>query len=411
MDKQAPRRLFTGGPIATLDASSSPEPYGLLSRGAVLVEAERIAWVGPVEEAPATTDVEHIDLAGRLMTPGLIDCHTHMVFGGDRAREFEMRLEGASYEAIAQSGGGIVSTVHATRVADEEELFEASAQRLDRLLEEGVTTVEIKSGYGLDTATETKMLRVARRLGAQREVDVVTSFLGAHALPPEYRGDREAYLRLLVDEMMPAVAEADLADAVDGFCEGIAFSVPEMERVFDAAADHGLPIKLHAEQLSDLGGAAMAARRGALSCDHLEYLSSDGVSAMASAGTVAVLLPGAFYYLRERHKPPVADLQAAGVPIAVATDLNPGSSPVGSLLVAMNMACVLFGLTPEQALRGVTEHAARALGFTDRGRIAAGLRADLAIWNVSRPGELVYPLGVNPCVAAYLGGSLRRVSA
>lgn len=404
MDKQAADRLFTGGPVATLDEAVSAAPYGLIERGAVRVEGGQITWVGSEGDAPAVPASERVDLRGRLLTPGLIDCHTHLVYGGNRAREFEMRLQGESYEAIARAGGGIVSTVRATREADEATLFDAAAKRLDRLLNEGVTTVEIKSGYGLDTATEAKMLRVARGLGESRPVEVVTTFLGAHALPPEFRDERAGYLRLVVEEMLPQVAAAGLADAVDGFCEGIAFTVEEMETVFDAAEALGLPIKLHAEQLSDLGGAAMAARRGALSCDHLEYLGPDGIAAMAGAGSVAVLLPGAFYYLHETREPPVADLLAAGVPIAVATDLNPGSSPVGSLLTAMNMACVLFGLTPEQALCGVTIQAARALDLTDRGRIAPGQRADLAVWDVDRPGELAYPLGVNPCTAVFHGG-------
>lgn len=402
--------LFTGGPIATLDEAREA-PYGLVEDGALLTDGERIAWVGPVSELAEQAELleeaeaaERIELGGRLLTPGLIDCHTHLVHGGDRAREFEMRQRGESYEAIARAGGGIVSTVGATRAASEEELLASGRKRLDRLRAEGVTTVEIKSGYGLDTATEAKMLRVARRLGEDPSVDVHTTFLGAHALPREYRDDREGYLRLVIEEMLPAVAEENLADAVDGFCEGIAFSVAEMEKVFEASAAHGLPIKLHAEQLSDLGGAAMAARRGALSVDHLEYLSEGDVGVLAEHGTVAVLLPGAFYYLHETQKPPVEALVSAGVPMAVATDLNPGSSPVGSLLVAMNLACVLFGLDTEQALAGVTRHAARALGLDDRGRLRPGLLADLAAWDVGRPAELAYPLGVNPCVGAWKRG-------
>ena len=401
--------LIGGGPIATMRSISGRADYGLIEDGAVLVRDGAIDWIGPEDEAPVGQDVGNLDLGyfdldGRLLTPGLIDCHTHLVYGGDRSLEFEMRLEGRSYEDIARAGGGIVSSVTATREAEEATLFEDAGERLGQLIDEGVTTVEIKSGYGLDTATELKVLRVARQLGEAYDVDVVTTFLGAHALPAEYRDDREAYLRLVIDEMLPAVAEAGVADAVDGFCEGIAFSVEEMERVFDAAAAHDLPIKLHAEQLSNLGGAAMAARRGALSCDHLEYLGDDGVAAMADAGTVAVLLPGAFYYLRETQKPPVEALVEAGVPIAVATDMNPGSSPVGSLLASMNMACVLFGLTPCQALAGTTVHAARALGLDDRGVIDVGRRADLAVWGVRHPRELAYGLGSNPCLETFRAG-------
>ena len=390
--------------VATLAAGG---PYGLVERGAILIEGERIAWVGPESELPEH-DAETIDLKGRLVTPGLIDCHTHLVFGGDRAAEFEMRLEGATYEEIARSGGGILSTVAATRAASEEELTSAARPRLEALLAEGVTTVEIKSGYGLETATECRMLRVARRLGEELPVDVRTTFLGAHALPPEDRDDRSGYVGRVVDEMLPAVVGDQLADAVDGFCESIAFSVGEMSRVFAAARDHGLPVKLHAEQLSNQGGAKLAARFRALSADHLEYLDAAGVDAMAASGTAAVLLPGAFYYLGEARRPPVAELKAANVPIAVATDLNPGSSPLFSLLAAMNMACVLFGLTPEDALRGVTVNAARALALEDRGVIARGMRADLAVWNVTRPGALAYPLGLNPCAAVVQGGRFSR---
>jgi imidazolonepropionase len=362
--------------------------------------------VGPAEEAPAAQDQR--DCGGRLVTPGLIDCHTHIVYGGSRAHEFEQRLTGVSYAEIARAGGGIAATMRATRSQTEAELTAAALHRLDALLAEGVTTIEVKSGYGLDRDTELKMLRVARGLSAVRPVDVVTSYLGAHALPPEFKDDRAAYLDLVCNEVMPAVAKARLADAVDAFCEGIAFSAAETRRVFEAAKALGLPVKLHAEQLSNLGGSALAAEFGALSVDHIEYLDHAGVDAIAASGTVAVLLPGAYYYLRETQAPPVAALRKAGVPIAVATDLNPGTSPVHSLLTAMNMACVLFGLTPEEALRGVTVNAAKALGLDDRGMIAPGLKADLVLWDVARPGDLAYPLGFNPLSAVIHQGEVVR---
>jgi len=395
--------LYTNCRLATFEGEA---PYGLLDAGALLVDGEKIAWVGPRSDAPRAA--ETVDCGGRLVTPGLIDCHTHLVYAGSRANEFEMRLNGASYADIARAGGGILSTVKATRAASEDALIEASLPRLDGLLAEGVTTVEIKSGYGLDVETELRMLRVARRLGVVRSVDVKATFLGAHALPPEFRDDRAAYLRLVCEEALPAAGRENLADAVDAFCEGIAFSLEEVEVVFDAAAAHGLPIKLHAEQLSDLGGAAMAARRGALSVDHIEYLDEADVETIARSGTVATLLPGAFYYLRERRAPPIEALRKAGVPIAVATDLNPGSSPVHSLLCALNMACVLFGLTPEEALKGATANAARALGLADRGRLAPGLRADFVLWDAEAPVDLVYPLGRNPCRAVYRKGERGR---
>jgi imidazolonepropionase len=387
-------------------ASMSPgQPYGLIEDGAVNIENGRIAWIGARRDAPRG---EAIDCGGRLLTPGLIDCHTHLVHGGNRANEFEMRLNGVSYTEIAKAGGGIAATVAATRAASEEDLLTSARPRLDALLAEGVTTIEIKSGYGLDVETELKMLRAARRLGETAPVSVVTSFLGAHALPSEFRDRRAEYVDLVCERMLPLVV--GLADAVDGFCESIAFSVEEIARVFTAARALDLPVKLHAEQLSNLGGAKLAAQYGALSVDHIEYLDDDGVAAIAKSGTVAVLLPGAFYYLREKQAPPVAALRAATVPIAVATDLNPGSSPVHSILAAMNMACVLFGLTPEEALRGVTVNAARALGLSDRGSIVPGQRADLVLWNVERPAELAYPLGFNPCAAVIRGGELVRGS-
>jgi imidazolonepropionase len=391
--------LITNARIATM---ASDAPYGLIEGDAVLIDEGVIAWTGPSSAAPRTSTVR--DAQGRLLTPGLIDCHTHLVFGGNRADEFEQRLKGVPYAEIARAGGGILSTVRATRAASDEELMTSALSRLDRLLSEGVTTIEIKSGYGLDHATELRMLRVARSLAAARPVDVVTSFLGAHALPPEYADDRKAYVTLLCREILPAVAQAGLADAVDAFCETIAFNLEETEAVFRTASALHLPVKLHAEQLSNMGGAKLAARYDALSCDHVEYLDEEGVAAMAQAGTCAVLLPGAFYYLREKQAPPVALLRRYGVPIAIATDLNPGSSPVHSLLATMNMACVLFGLTPEEALRGVTANAARALGLDDRGTIAVGRKADLVLWDVTAPGHLAYPLGVNPLSCAFKNG-------
>lgn len=394
--------LFSNLQLTTM---TGDRPYGLIEDGAVLVEGGRIAWAGLRKDAP---EARTIDCGGRLLTPGLIDCHTHLVYGGNRANEFEMRLNGAAYADIAKAGGGILSTVRATREATEEQLAQSASPRLENLLAEGVTTVEIKSGYGLDVETELKMLKVARKLGAHHPVDVVTSFLGAHTFPAEYRDDRAAYVDLVCAKALPAVAQAKLADAVDGFCEGIAFSVAETEKVFAAARKLGLPVKLHAEQLSNLGGAKLAARYNALSVDHIEYLDEDGVAAIAQSGTVAVLLPGAFYYLKEKQHPPVAALRTHKVPIAIATDLNPGSSPVHSLLAIMNMACVLFGLTPEEALHGVTANAARALGFKDRGVIAPGMKADFVLWNAERPGDLAYPLGFNPCAAVIRNGEIVR---
>lgn len=392
--------------LTNLKAATMRDGYGLIEDAAVLIEGTRIAWVGPRGAAPSGH--ASIDCQGRLATPGLIDCHTHIVYGGSRAGEFERRLAGVPYAEIARQGGGIAATVRATRAAPEADLAAAALRRLDSLLAEGVTTIEIKSGYGLDHDTEIKMLRVARELAQWRPVDVVTSYLGAHALPPEFRDNRAAYLDLLCGEVLPAVAGQGLADAVDAFCEGIAFTVEETRRVFEAAKALGLPVKLHAEQLSNLGGACMAAGFGALSVDHLEYLDQQGVDAIAASGTVAVLPPGAFYYLREKQLPPVAALRKAGVPIAIATDLNPGSSPVHSLLASMNMACVLFGLTPEEALGGVTRNAAAALGLKDRGVLAPGLKADIALWDAERPGDLAYPLGFNPLAGVIRNGDVIR---
>jgi imidazolonepropionase len=384
--------------------------YGEVPDGLVAVHDGRIAWAGLRRDAPPCSAADRIDGGGGWLTPGLVDCHTHLVFGGDRAAEFELRLEGASYEEIARAGGGILSTVKATRSASEATLLVASASRLARLEAEGVTTVEIKSGYGLDTASELKMLRVARQLGERAlgqaapsaiggdpPARVVTSLLAAHAVPPEYQGRADDYVDLVCEEIIPAAAAEGLADAVDAFCERIAFSPAQCERVFAAARRHGLPVKLHADQLSNGGGAALAARCGALSAEHLEHTDEAGVAALAAAGTVAVLLPGAFYYLRESQVPPVAALRRHGVPIAIATDCNPGSSPLLSPLFAMNMACTLFRLTPAEALAGFTVHAAAALGLGDRiGRIAPGLLAELALWDVARPAELAYLMGASP---------------
>jgi len=392
--------------LTNLKAATMQDGYGLIEDAAILLEGGRIAWIGPRADAPSGHDATNCE--GRLATPGLIDCHTHLVYGGSRAHEFEQRLTGVTYADIAKAGGGIASTVRATRSQSEADLAAAALRRLDALLAEGLTTIEIKSGYGLDRDTEIKMLKVARELSQWRPVDVVTSYLGAHALPPEFRENRNGYLDLVCNEVLPAVAREKLADAVDAFCEGIAFSAEETRRVFTAAKAHGLPVKLHAEQLSNLGGSKLAAEFGALSVDHIEYLDLEGVEAIARSGTVAVLLPGAFYYLRETQAPPVAELRATGVPIAVATDLNPGTSPVHSLLTTMNMACVLFRLTPEEALRGVTVNAARALGLADRGVLGPGMKADIALWDVERPGDLAYPLGFNPLAAVIHKGELVR---
>jgi imidazolonepropionase len=389
-------RLWHNARIATMTAGGAP--FGLIEDGAVAARDGRIVWVGsaaalPRDIAAAAT----IDLGGRLVTPGLIDCHTHLVFAGDRSREFELRLEGASYEAIARAGGGIAATVQLTRAADETALLDAALPRLDALLADGVTTIEIKSGYGLDRDSELKMLRVARRLGTARRVTVRTSFLGAHALPLEFSGRPDAYIDAVCDDMLPAAAAAGLADAVDGFVEEIAFTPAQMRRVFEVARRLGLPVKLHAEQRSRFGGAALAAEFGALSADHLEYVDEAGIAALAGAGTVAVLLPGAFYFLRETHAPPVESFRRHGVAMAVSTDCNPGSSPLSSILLALNMACTLFRLTPEEALAGATRHAARALGLAaEAGTIAPGKWCDLCVWDVERPAQLAYRIGFNP---------------
>lgn len=388
------------------------EPYGAIRDAVLATRDGRIAWLGKAVDAPrelVANPAQTLDAAGGWATPGLIDCHTHLVFGADRAHEFEMRLQGASYEDIARAGGGILSTVKATRAASEDELFASASARLATLLAHGVTSVEIKSGYGLDVGSELRMLRVARRLAEEHPVAVSTTLLAAHALPPEFETDRDAYLSLVCDEMIPAVAAEGLADAVDAFCEGIAFTREECARVFEAGARHGLAVRLHADQLSDLGGAALAAEHGARSADHLEYASEAGVQAMAEAGVTAVVLPGAFYFLGGGQAPPIEAFRRNGVPIAVATDLNPGSSPVASPLAAMNMACVLFGLTPEEALAGMTRNAAPVLGDAgDLGTLEVGSRADLAVWSVDRPAELSYWVGSNPCRAVVQDGVLTR---
>jgi len=375
--------------------------YGAIEDAAIAVADGRIAWLGPVAQlpaAPADCAAEAHDVGGRWITPGLIDCHSHIVYGGGRAAEFELRLEGATYEEISRAGGGIRSTVAATRAASEADLFASAAQRLADLTAEGVTTVEIKSGYGLDVETEVKMLRVARRLGDELPLTVKTSFLGAHAVPPEYEGRAGDYTDFVCLEALPAAHAEGLVDAVDGFCETIGFTTKQTEQLFVAARALDLPVKLHAEQLSDQGGAKLAARYGALSADHLEFLSDDGVAAMAAAGTVSVLLPGAFYFLRETKLPPIDAFRSRGVPIAIATDSNPGSSPVTSLLLMLNMACTLFRMTPEEALAGVTRNAAQALGMAEsHGTLAVGKAADFAIWDIERPAELAYRIGANPC--------------
>jgi imidazolonepropionase len=389
--------LWTHCNAATLQAGAA-QPYGLIEDAALVVDGETITWVGPRKDLPADVlarcTARH-DAGGALITPGLIDCHTHLVYGGDRAHEFELRLNGASYEDIARAGGGIASTVKATRAASAQQLQAQSEPRLKQLIAEGVTTLEIKSGYGLALAHERKTLSVARALAQSHAVDIRTTFLGAHAVPPEFAGRTDAYVGAVL-EMLPLLHAEGLVDAVDAFCERIAFSTAQTERVFAAAKALGIPVKLHAEQLSDSGGAQLAARYGAISCDHLEWLSPEGAQAMAAAGTVAVLLPGAFYFLRETRLPPVALLREQRVPMAISTDCNPGSSPCTSLLLMLNMACTLFRLTPEEALAGVTRHAAAALGLRDRGVLAEGKRADFVLWGVQRPAELSYALGANP---------------
>jgi imidazolonepropionase len=406
----APLHLWRNARLATL---AGPTPWGAVERGALLCQGDTLLWVGPEAELPIIhrPHISHThDLQGAWVTPGLIDCHTHLVYGGHRAHEFEMRLQGASYEDIARAGGGIRSTVAATRAASDAELLHAAQRRARTLMAEGVTTLEVKSGYGLSLHDEARCLRVARQLGTSMPLTVRTTYLGAHALPPEFAGRADDYIDA-VCSWLPTLHAQGLVDAVDAFCENIGFTPAQTQRVFEAARALGLPVKLHAEQLSDQGGAALAASFGALSCDHLEHLSAEGIAAMRAAGTVAVLLPGAYYFLRDTQLPPIAALRAQGVPMAVATDHNPGTSPTLSLLLMLNMACTLFRLTPEEALRGVTQHAARALGLHDRGVLAAGQRADFCVWGVEHPHELAYWFGHNPCQRTIVGGQERTPHA
>jgi len=382
--------------IATLatEYSSDDNPYGVIEKGCIAVSDGVIAYLGDFDAELSAE--KFIDGEGQWLTPGLIDCHTHLIYGGNRANEFEMRLNGAAYEDIAKAGGGIISTVKATREASEEELFQSAAKRLQSFLDEGVTTIEIKSGYGLDTENEIKMLKVAKRLEEEFPIRVSTTFLGAHALPPEYKNDADGYIALVCNEMIPKIAKRNLADCVDAFCENIGFTYEQTEKVFKAAQQHGLKVKLHAEQLSDQSGAGLAADYKALSADHLEYLSQDSIDKMANSGTVAVLLPGAFYFLRETKLPPMDQLRQAGIPIAIASDSNPGTSPAQSLLLMLNMACTLFRMTPLEALQSVTINAAKALGLEeDIGTIESGKKAEFALWDIDHPNQLSYQLGGN----------------
>jgi imidazolonepropionase len=388
-------RIWTGARIATLDPARSG--LGVIESGAIAASAGYIAWVGPAAEMPGFDAGERIDAAGRWITPGLIDCHTHLVYGGNRAHEFELRLSGATYEEIARAGGGIISTVKATRAASLDELVAAARPRLEALIAEGVTTIEIKSGYGLEYETEARQLRAALALARDHPISVTTTCLGAHALPPEADGDKDRYIAQVCQEMLPKIVAERLADAVDAFMEGIAFDAAQTARVFEAASQLGLPLRLHADQLSNMGGAALAARYGALSADHLEYTDEAGAAAMAKSGTVAVLLPGAFYFLRETQEPPVDLFRKHGVPMALATDSNPGSAPMTSLLLAMNMAATLFRLTVDEIIAGVTREAARAVGrMHEVGTLERGKWCDLAIWDVERLAELPYRMGFNP---------------
>lgn len=397
-------QVFVNLNLATM--GESDVAYGWIEDGAIVVTGGAIDWLGPVNALPNTyKDLPHTDLGGRVVTPGLIDCHTHTVHGGDRAVEFEMRLNGASYEEVARAGGGIISTVKATRGATEDDLLAAALPRVDVFIAEGVTTIEVKSGYGLDVETELRMLRVARAIEDHRPIRVKTTFLGAHATPAEFAGRDDAYLDEVCIPALRAAHAEGLVDAVDGFCEGIAFQPAQIARVFNVAQQLGLPVKLHAEQLSNIGGAKLAAQFDALSADHIEYLDEDGVKAMAQAGTVAVILPGAYYTLRETQAPPIDLLRKHGVPMALATDLNPGTAPINSLLLTLNMGCTLFRMTPEEALRGATQNAARALGLTDVGTLAVGMRADMAVWDIKHPAELAYRIGFNPLHSRIFGGT------
>ncbi|HEY0381559.1 MAG TPA: imidazolonepropionase [Candidatus Elarobacter sp.] len=408
--------LWVNARLATMTPGGAP--YGAIGGGALAARDGAIAWVGEradLPDAPERLAARVIDAGGRWITPGLVDPHTHLVFGGDRVGDFERRVAGETYVAAAgggvhgraDGGGGIAHTVAATRACDEDTLFRDASRRLRTMIANGTTTVEIKSGYGLDVDTELRLLRVARRLGSELGVGVRTTYLGAHVVPPEYAERRGDYLALVCDVMIPRIAREGLADAVDVFCDTIAFSIEESARVLDAARRLGLAVKLHADQIADTGAAALAARYGALSADHIEHTDDAGVAALARAGTVAVLLPGAFHYLRETVKPPVAALRAHGVPIALATDCNPGTSPVLTLPTAMNLACVLFGLTPEESVTATTRNAARALGLTDRGELRPGARCDLALWDAGSPAELCYWLGASPCAGVVIGGEPR----
>ncbi len=394
--------------LATMESAKG---YGVISDAAIAVKDGKIAWLGTAQDLPRDYSAQFThDGQGCWLTPGLIDCHTHMVYAGNRSNEFEARLNGVAYEEIARQGGGIVSTVKATRAASEQELMQASLPRVLSSLREGVTTLEIKSGYGLDTATEAKILRVARQFQRDLPVRVTTTFLGAHALPPEFAGRADDYIDEVCERMLPAIVAEGLADAVDVFCEKIGFTPAQTERVFKAAQRHGLPVKLHAEQLSDQGGAAMTAKYQGLSADHLEYLSDEGIAAMQKHDTVAVLLPGAFYFLRETKHPPLAALRVAGVPVALATDCNPGTSPMTSPLLTMNMGCTLFRMTPLEALQGLTIYAAKALGLEQKiGSLVVGKQADFALWKIERPADLAYMIGVNSCTSSVFGGMVRKI--
>ena len=403
--------IWENAHLATMQEGQDAN-YGLIEDGAIVVQAERLAWVGFRADLPSQYRhgaMVH-DARNTLITPGLIDCHTHLVYGGQRANEFELRLNGASYEDIARAGGGIKSTVQATRMATEAHLLESAQKRLQNLMAEGVTTLEVKSGYGLSLAHEAKCLRVARQLAQQNPVNIKNTFLGAHAVPTEFANDAEAYIDSVVAMMAPLKAEG-LIDAVDAFCDRIGFTYAQTERVFQEAQRLDLPVKLHAEQLTDSHGASLAAKYGALSCDHLEWLSEEGAAAMAKSGTVAVLLPGAFYFLRETKLPPIEILRRHQVPMAISTDSNPGSSPCTSILLMLNMACTLMRLTPQEALAGVTRIAAKALGLKDRGVLRAEQRADFVLWDVDHPSELSYAFGSNPCLSRVWGGKIQAVSA
>lgn len=388
--------------LLTMSNTLSEHNYGLIEQGAVAIESGKVSWVGKTEDAPQSNNV--VDAEGKFLSPALIDCHTHLVFAGSRAHEFEQRLTGVSYEEIAKQGGGILSTVNATRAASEQELLTLAHKRVKQLMSEGVACIEIKSGYGLDTETELKMLRVAKKLADLVPVKINTTFLGAHALPPEFKNNADGYIDLICDEMLPIVAQENLADAVDGFCEGIGFSPAQMRRVFEKAKDLGIPVKLHAEQLSDLSGASLVAEYQGLSADHLEYLSEQSVIDMSNSGTIAVLLPGAFYTLSETKLPPIELLRKHKVAMAVASDYNPGSSPLCSLKLMLHMACTQFKMTPEEALSGITRNAAKALGEQQKGVIEVGKDADLCLWDIAHPAELAYTFGVDPLAAFWING-------